>query len=143
LGANETFEVKHMGNTVRVALPPEKYSPPDSPMDLPPPDETKEAVELAEGEEAPPPPLPPAPRVPRKHAFPWPAPKVRISPRSIPLPVSPTEEDLDAVEAALSLGEDSPAKPARATDGDGDDPSLIPSWVGKEVVFSVPNQVSG
>jgi hypothetical protein len=122
-----------MGNTVRISLPPGNYSPPDTPVEIP-----AEDPELSSGEDR----EPIAPRIPRKQAFPWPAPQVRISPTGIPLPLSPTEADLDAVEAALSLGDESPVKAVYTSDGEAEDPSLVPSWIGKEVVVSVPSRVS-
>lgn len=181
----EPFEVKHRGTTVRVALPPDVYDPPDTPLeDLAEVAEKAEGAEPAEGDttvtqnseaegkgsgaasdsvpaagekpeeeaEAEPDqdteysgevkesgannakettaavekPVT-APKPPRKEAFPWPDRKV-ASPRSVPLPPSPLDEELELSDIENWVAHDTPHGSIDITS----------SWNGKAVKVSMP-----
>lgn len=184
--AKEPFEVKHGGTTIRVALPPDVYDPPDTPSeDLAGSSEEADGAQPAEGdttvtqddeaegkepgaasdsvpvegekpeEEGEPgqdpegsggaretgtddnaretdpsevveKPVKPA-KVPRKEAFPWPERKV-ASPKSIPLPPSPLDEELELSDIENWAAHDTPHGSIDITS----------SWNGKAVKVSVP-----
>lgn len=141
-----------------MALPPLKYSPPDTPVSEGVKEEKTEKIDLEDDEfhEATEerdadmdndresdrsewsitnaPAVESTPKLPRKVAFPWPASNVRVSPTNIPLPLSPTELDLDAVEAALTT--------AAMEENDTETPSYVPRWTGKDVKVSMTDSVS-
>lgn len=118
--------IMHNSNPVNVALPPQKYSPPDTPAIMSP--EKQEGAGEAKEEDT----APTAERVHRKEAFPWPPMQVGVTPRSIPLPLSPTSDDFSEVEKAFSPQVITP--PARYK---------IVTWMGKEVRVAMPEEVSG
>lgn len=119
------------GNTIQVALPPAKYSPPDSPA-VPAPSPEKQGA--AEGEEKEKEGTEPSERLPRKEAFPWPPMNVGVTPHSIPLPLSPISDDLSEVEKAFS--------PVVATPPPQQAKYKVVTWKGKEVRVAMPDEVS-
>ncbi|OCF40826.1 hypothetical protein I317_05361 [Kwoniella heveanensis CBS 569] len=114
--SGSTGEYKWKGNPINIKLPPERYSPPDSPP--------KPLPAVEEGQE----PLQPEPKLPRKEAFPWPGHKVRISATGTPLPLSPGEPSEDTVRR--------PSIVSTAVTDDGQEGI----WRGKEVLVSVPDE---
>lgn len=181
--AKEPFEIKLQGGTtVRVALPPDVYDPPDTPSENSTEDpkkedpseqaEDKESADLGEGDEAknekresgvdgepaeaqghdhdsaadgeaaeaksgdnveqsasvqagekrskP-------TKTPRREAFPWPERRV-ASPKSIPLPPSPLEEDLEVSDVESLVVHDTPHGSVDITS----------SWKGKAIKVSMP-----
>lgn len=144
--SSSAYEVKHLGHTVRVNLPPESYSPPDSPVPLVRTEEPEEDADLNvestdteggndETVEKRPQKSPTSERVPRRKAFPWPPAKVRTTPEEIALPQSPTPSDLSSVESVLSPG----AQSEVSLPSDNEEP---PVWQGKKLRITVPDQVS-
>jgi hypothetical protein len=115
--------IMHNGNQVNVALPPAKYSPPDTPADESP------AKADGEGEDMDTEAV--AERVPRKEAFPWPPMQVGVTPHSIPLPLSPTSDDLSEVEKSFSPQVATPPSAYK-----------VVTWKGKEVRVAMPEEVS-
>ncbi|BEI81953.1 hypothetical protein CcaverHIS002_0211130 [Cutaneotrichosporon cavernicola] len=113
--------IMHNGNHVNVALPPAKYSPPDTPAEASPTKQDGEEEET--NTEA------TAERVPRKEAFPWPPMQVGVTPHSIPLPLSPISDHLSAVETSFSPQVASP--PAKYK---------VVTWMGKEVRVAMPEE---
>lgn len=113
----------HNGNPVHVALPPGKYSPPDTPASA----MTTGKQDGRESKVA----EPAAERVPRKEAFPWPQMQVGTTPHSIPLPLSPISDNLSEVEKAFSPQIVTP--PAK---------HKVVTWMGKEVRITMPEEVS-
>ncbi|KAK4687954.1 hypothetical protein P7C73_g2169, partial [Tremellales sp. Uapishka_1] len=107
-------EGKWNGNAVLVKLPPERYSPPDSPR-----------VELM---------LPEEWRNARRNAFPWPTRTSRYSPAGIPLPLTPsTSERASSPEKGRRHSILSPVE----AEGKGSG-----SWKGRTVTVSVPDQAA-
>lgn len=174
----EPFEVKVGGATVRVALPPDEYDPPDTPSPKDPPEEARagdtalgvmqdgKVGEKSSGLGSDPssfsdteskPTSGPGleiegsadsaicaddemgetavnidktarlPKVPRKEAYPWPE-RRAASPRSIPLPLSPLEEDLELSDVEDWVAHDTPYNSV----------DISSSWNGKAVRVTVP-----
>lgn len=182
----EPFEVKHGSTTVRVALPPDEYDPPDTPSEVlaanteaaggadlaegdtavtqndeaqaegpaaasdsgagaeekpaneeDPQQDTEvsgETVEAGAGNSVQEPDTSDAGekqakqvKAPRKEAFPWPERKV-ASPKSIPLPPSPLDEELELSDIENWVAHDTPHGSIDITS----------SWNGKAVKVTMP-----
>ncbi|WVF72698.1 hypothetical protein IAT40_007516 [Kwoniella sp. CBS 6097] len=115
---NSTGEYKWKGNPINIKLPPERYSPPDSPPKLLPAAAGTNEVQ----------PVQPEPKLPRKEAYPWPGHKVRLSATGTPLPLSPGEPGVDTVR-----------RPSVASTVVTED-SREGLWRGKEVLVSIPDE---
>lgn len=90
--AEEYTGPTYKGNPILFKLPPQSYSPPDSPVLLP------QSKKAAKGDEAAP------PRLPRKQAFPWPERPSRGPPETIPLPLSPTDTAMEGRRRSIVSG---------------------------------------
>ncbi|WVQ68217.1 uncharacterized protein L199_006424 [Kwoniella botswanensis] len=129
-GASSNSEYRYKGNPITFKLPPSTYSPPDSPLkplhlpespDLPIGDQD----EMAEGEEE----FMEEERKPRKEAFPWPKPRIRLSPTGVPLPLSPDRP-----------GENTLRRPSIDLSTDKEQEVKEGMWNGKPVLISFPDE---
>nr|XP_031860151.1 uncharacterized protein CI109_004516 [Kwoniella shandongensis]KAA5527223.1 hypothetical protein CI109_004516 [Kwoniella shandongensis] len=115
--SNQEIGGKWKGNLIVVNLPPERYSPPNSPpKPLPVPSADDDHCES----------LPPKPR---KETYPWPAMHPHLPPEETPLPPSPvtsTHEDIEPCPSVDSTDD-------RAAE------SEVRTWEGRKVSVGLPD----
>jgi hypothetical protein len=119
------------GKIVTVRLPPERYSPPDSPAVRLPTLVERSAEDSDDAETRGEPPVHPIP--PRRDAFPWPAHQIRLSATGTPLPPSPPAHD-HAEDREGSL----PSSYVSEATESGDSPRRA-----KETRVNLPDEVRG